>query len=147
MRWLGHRLVPRQQNQVRRSDSRFRAASQLAVISSLIYPGRRALRLALALGYYRSPLQGFQFPASPTVGSLSRWFETINGGISSIPNNSPSPHTSKPDCGRHRRCLRGRRAARICSRGGSWPGRRPAGASRDGSSCHWRFGLRYAVRF
>ena len=52
----------------------------------------------------------------------------------------PSPRRSRPGCGRRRRCPRGRRAARICSRAGSWPGTPPLRACRDDSNCRWRSG-------
>jgi len=37
-----------------------------------VYPGRRAHRFALVLGYYRPPLQGFQFAASPSMVGMAR---------------------------------------------------------------------------
>ena len=59
--------------------------------------------------------------------------------------SSPSPHTSTRDCGRRRRCPRGRRGARTCSPRGSSRGRRLARASRAAASRR-RFGRRCGAR-
>jgi hypothetical protein len=46
----------------RRSDSRYRATSQMAAALFVTLP-RVALADSLTLGYYRPPLRGFQFAA------------------------------------------------------------------------------------
>jgi hypothetical protein len=54
----------------RKSNSRCRAASQSAAcILGVSYPGRRAPRVALALGYYRPPCSGLHLAATQTVGT------------------------------------------------------------------------------
>jgi N-glycosidase YbiA len=55
-----------ERRECRRLDSRYRAALSIGgFVVPIAYPGWRARRLALTLGYYRSPLQGFQIAASP----------------------------------------------------------------------------------
>jgi hypothetical protein len=56
------RLIQATRNDCRMSGSRCRAASQLAAKCRGSLP-RAALADSLALGYYRPPLQGFQFAA------------------------------------------------------------------------------------
>src|SRR5580692_9671570 len=55
----------------RRPNSRYRAASQTAAELWGLLP-RAALADSLALGYYRSPFQGFQLAASQIVGIMVR---------------------------------------------------------------------------
>jgi hypothetical protein len=62
----------------RQDRSNENAANQICAIAQLrserlmlgaLNPGRRARGLALALGYYLPPYEGFQFAASPTNGN------------------------------------------------------------------------------